>query len=119
MIRSRRLPVFLLSALVLGTAQSASAQPSADRAVLAKAILVKHCQPCHGDKEPRNGLNLLDDAQLKKLIRGGADKSELIQLIKAGNMPPGRSARLSEAEVQTLRDWVNSPPPTFNDAYVL
>src|SRR5947209_14833432 len=108
MTAPRRLPVPVLAALVLA-ATHAAAQPPADKAVRAEAVLKKHCRSCHGaDKDARNGLYVLDPAQLHKLVRPGkGDESELVRLVKAGNMPPGRNPKLSDDEVRALREWVD------------
>jgi mono/diheme cytochrome c family protein len=123
MLRLRRSPILVLTALVLGSGPAA-AQPSTDKPARARTVLEKHCLSCHGDTAPRGGLKILDERQLQKLVRPrDADHSELIQLVQAGNMPPGRTPKLSDADVQALREWVNDgatpPRPAFNDAYVL
>jgi len=122
MRRISRPTLFVLA--VLATPLAARAQPTADTAGVEK-VLRKHCLECHGaGPTGQSGLYILDDAQLRELIRPkDGEHSELVRLVRAGNMPPGRRPKLSDAEVKTLRDWVDAGGGplrrTFDDAYVL
>ncbi|MDA1052972.1 MAG: PSD1 and planctomycete cytochrome C domain-containing protein [Planctomycetota bacterium] len=78
-------------------------------------VLREHCLKCHGEKSRKGGLSL---RTISGIVRGGesgepivvageAEKSRLIELVKAGEMPPG-AARLSDTEVQVLEHWINT-----------
>jgi hypothetical protein len=84
-----------------------------------RPILAGKCFQCHGpdDKVRKAGLRLdARDAALKVLAPGDAAKSELLKRIThvdpAKQMPPAKvGKRLSDAEVATLRRWVEQGAP--------
>jgi serine/threonine-protein kinase len=121
---TRRLLCLLLAAVL--PAPAARAQGSEGLAERAREVLRRHCLECHGDKEVKGGLRVLDPSALvdRRLIDTKApDASELLQLVVAGSMPPGRLAKVPPAEQRALREWVaaGAPPfpPEVGDAYVL
>jgi mono/diheme cytochrome c family protein len=79
-----------------------------------KRILDTHCHRCHGqDGAVEGGFNYaLDLPKLldrKKLIPGNADRSPLLRRIADGTMPPpGEKQRVSDADLATLKSWVNA-----------
>jgi serine/threonine-protein kinase len=89
-------------------------------------VLRQHCLTCHGDKGAEGGLKVLDRSALigRQLIKAGAPgASELLQLVEAGAMPPGKLAKVPLKEQEALREWVKAGAPAFppevGDAYVL
>ncbi len=79
-------------------------------------VLRARCFACHASDKPMGGLDM---RTLESLLRGGADgpvieegvadKSILIRRIASRSMPPaGAGAPVTEAELQTLRRWVDT-----------
>ncbi len=86
-------------------------------------LFVAHCLDCHSHDDPDAGLNL---ETYETFVRGGqngspiiageSEKSPLIRLLvgfedpngKKRIMPPGRRQKLSEAEIQQVRGWIDS-----------
>ena len=107
--------------LALGAGPKESGPPPVDYVREVRPILAKNCFACHGADEAQRGgklrLDRRDDA-LKTLksgavavVPGAPDESELIARVieedESLRMPPKKSgARLSPAEVETLRRWV-------------
>ncbi|MCA9177642.1 MAG: PSD1 domain-containing protein [Planctomycetales bacterium] len=113
---SRRCSSSLLSLLcLLSLAAIATAEPPGYNADV-KPILSRHCLGCHGfDESSRKGDLRLDTrqaaAESKAIVPGKPDESELIRRIISADselrMPPADSGeQLSEAEIQTLRQWI-------------
>jgi hypothetical protein len=117
----RSLAVVILTCL-------AGAAPATEPTVAerARAVLRNRCVRCHGnDKEARAGLHVLDRGQLLDrdlIVPSQADTSELIQLVRAGHMPPD-DKRVEDAELNDLKSWIASGappfPPEVGEQYVL
>lgn len=98
-------------------------RPAADRAIRARAILVRYCGACHGETDTAGRLAVFDHARLTAHARPvpfvSKDRPLLVDLIEDGVMPPGDRPRPTEAEVKVLRDWAaaGAPayPPRFGD----
>lgn len=76
-------------------------------------ILEAKCIKCHGVEQVKEGLTLLTYTDLMAgsfngpvVIAGNADESPFVNLVARGKMP-NRGPKATEAELQTLRDWVN------------
>ncbi|MDA7503573.1 DUF1553 domain-containing protein [bacterium] len=75
-------------------------------------ILKEQCFRCHGDKE-QGGLRLnrrefallAGDSEVPAVVPGDLEASELIQRIRAGDMPPTEEG-LSKQQIKTLETWV-------------
>lgn len=90
-----------------------------DLAGVAKAILDTHCTACHGQAR-MSGLDLRSAASAAKggmrgpaIIPGEAESSRLVKAVTGTAeiaMPPG-DARLSEDEVNVLKNWINAGAP--------
>src|SRR5688500_7065578 len=98
-----------------------SAGPVYERDV--RPILKAHCFHCHGEDGSDKGSL---DVRLRRLIvevggksgpavvPGKPDESRLYQLVRDGKMPKGDGEkRLSDAEVSTLRRWIEAGAPTL------
>lgn len=118
--------------LLLGQAppQARADKPNpADLAARAYTILRKSCFSCHGEGGTLMGnLNVLDHTSLvgpkRGLVRArNPAASLLVELVEDGSMPPGPAnqyPRLTPAECQALRDWIDAgAPPCLGDDYVL
>lgn len=114
----RSAAIFLI-ACTLGGADFDTASP----------ILRARCLPCHSDKVRNGGLSIetRDD-----ILRGGKSSSAivagrpldslLLSLVSAGKMPMGGS-RLSAAEIDALRHWIETetakPPVAERDVQAI
>ncbi len=131
-MRPHVLPGVLLLLFGAGAASAAGAErppPSeGDRFFEAQVrpILRAHCVTCHGGEKVRSGLNLTDR---QGLLKGGdrgptvsLDKPDESLLLKAVNqhdelkMPP--KGKLSQAQIDTLRQWVKRGAPWPEGAVV-
>lgn len=92
--------------------QNADAEQSARFHGQVLPILREHCFRCHG--ENANGGLRLDSAEAilragdsgyEAVVPGDLDASELIQQVRAGNMPPTEQP-LSEQQIEILESWV-------------
>jgi cytochrome c len=80
-------------------------------------IFEANCQRCHGTARADAGLSLSDYGGVMAGSRdgavvtpGSAEDSILVQVLVTGRMPRG-AARLSDADIQTLSEWVNAGAP--------
>ncbi len=128
--RDRRLPAmavllsiywgFLLLAAA-STAHGEQPHASVDYARDIRPLFAKHCFVCHGLQEEEGGLRLDDMARAKAggvsgpvIIAGDAAGSLLWQFVTGRNEdkvlmpPPGRGARLSEAQCELIRRWIDA-----------
>ena len=81
-------------------------------------IFVKRCLECHSEREASGKLVLIDKASLAKggesgpaVVARSPDQSNLLARVVSGEMPPpkrGHSQKLSDAEINSLRDWIAS-----------
>lgn len=111
-----------IGACSYASAQEAKANPEAieffEKQI--RPLLIKNCQECHGEKKSWAGLRLDSAAGLKTggesgaaIVAGKAGESELFRRVTAEDdntrMPPADSGKkLSAAEVQTLKQWIDS-----------
>ena len=115
----RSAPHCALIALVLACPTSGHGSDPAkpvdfDRDV--KPIFAKHCASCHGAKSAKSGLRLDRRADAlaggdsgKVIVPGKSAESLLIQLVSpdADRQMPPKGARLTAAEVATLKVWID------------
>lgn len=91
----------------------------ADLAGQVKEIFRGRCLDCHGGSRTNAGVKILDHALLttkKKVVPGKPEDSPLFQAISAEDesvMPPAGQARLSAAEIDSVRRWIASGAPPF------
>jgi Protein of unknown function (DUF1553)/Protein of unknown function (DUF1549)/Planctomycete cytochrome C len=79
-------------------------------------IVQKHCWKCHGEGARRAGLDLRTLAGILKggesgeptIVPGKAQASHLFELVSTGQMPPKGRTRLNEAEIATIRKWIDA-----------
>ncbi len=102
------------------TAAAEPAAPSASKDVKFDAdvapIFKAKCVRCHGEKTRKSGLDLSTVAGIRRGGSGGAivapaklDDSPLFDMVKDDLMPPeDEKPRLSPAEVETIRKWIES-----------
>lgn len=76
------------------------------------AILKQHCYRCHGENgSVEGGFNYVQDLERlvlrRKVIPNNPAQSSLFKRIQDGSMPPPEvKERLSNEEVQTLKQWI-------------
>ena len=88
-----------------------------------RPILKAHCLQCHGDEEETKGgvdlrlrrfmLRELDGAR-HVLVPGNPDASEMLLLVREGEMPK-RGKKLQPAQVELLERWIAMGAPTARD----
>src|SRR5262245_5174673 len=91
----------------------AAPQPDFERDVA--PIFKAKCLKCHGEKERKGELDLRTVASALKggesgtvIVPKDPEKSLLYEKVLEGEMPPGKKDRLSEAELVTIRRWIEA-----------
>ena len=81
-------------------------------------ILARRCHSCHGDEALEADLDLRTVAAMLRggkagpvIVRGFADRSEMVSMIESGKMPPKGETGLTPNEISLLRDWVEADAP--------
>ena len=105
-------PGVALALLIFSTGQAGQGFPEFDKDVL--PILSHHCFRCHGETARQGDLDLRTISSMLKggsqgaaLVPGSPKESLFFRRIVDGSMPMGEN-RLSEAEVRTIRDWIDA-----------
>jgi hypothetical protein len=107
------------------TQPPASPREKGDRAIQARAILRKYCRECHGEGQKKGTLAVTDHARLLAsgpnpvpfVHPGDAAKSQIIQFIEDGSMPPGGRPRPSADEITTLKAWIADSATHFPESF--
>jgi hypothetical protein len=80
-------------------------------------IFETRCQRCHGPGRSEVDLRLdsyegvlAGSSNGPVVVPGSAETSYLVDLIDSGNMPLG-SAKLPDAQIRTIIDWINAGTP--------
>ena len=107
------MPLRFSSLIIFTSIVSAGAQEvSFEKDV--RPILKAHCTHCHGEEEkPKGGVDLRLRRFMDRELDGGAhivvpgqpDKSEMILLVREGEMPR-KGKKLSDAQISILERWV-------------
>ncbi len=72
-------------------------------------IVVNNCANagCHNPKDREEGLDYTTYAGIKKSVKSGnPSKSELIKVIRSGEMPPRGYPEISQTDLSTLTTWI-------------
>ncbi len=104
---------FLLFTLVCGTSTIAADAPTFERDIL--PLFKAKCLECHSAKAHKADLDLSSAAGVLKggesgtvIVPGKADESVLFEKVHEGEMPPAKKDRLTSAEVETIRLWIEA-----------
>jgi hypothetical protein len=115
------MPVVLAFFLIVYGALSASAAPASptpqfERDIL--PILIARCAKCHGAKLRMSGLGLQEAASILKggdsgpaVVSGAAAQSLLVKRITERSMPPGDETKVTDAEIELIRRWIDGGAP--------
>jgi hypothetical protein len=107
-----RISSLVLLAAIAGMARAAEREVSFEKDV--RPILKAHCTHCHGEEEkPKGGVDLRLRRFMDKELDGGArivvpgnpDKSEMILLVREGEMPR-KGKPLTPGQISILERWV-------------
>jgi mono/diheme cytochrome c family protein len=113
-------PSLLANGLQAVNAPAPDHDPSFERD--ARPIFKRHCFQCHGEGEKLKGgvdlrlrrFTVLPDEDGKPfLIPGDPEKSELIKLVREGEMPK-KAAPLKPEEIAILENWVRTGAKTLH-----
>jgi hypothetical protein len=125
----RRFALLLVLAALAGTPRSGHAdgltrRERGDLAIRARAILETYCLECHKGDKPRPTLAILDhkaliakDAPVSFVNLLNPARSQVIEFIEDGSMPPGGRPRPTPAELVALKEWVKAQAPRFPPAF--
>ena len=94
-------------------------------AIQARAILRKYCIECHGDAPKRGTLSVTDyknlttkDAPVRFVnLLDPKGRSQIIEFLEDGSMPPGGRDRPTGPEIATLKRWVAASAPSYPRAF--
>ncbi len=78
-------------------------------------VFTARCVQCHGKKDPMAGLDLRSVSSVLKggasgpvVVEGFSERSLLVRKLTSKAMPPAGSGKpLTEAEIQTIREWID------------
>lgn len=80
-----------------------------------RQLLQAKCLRCHGDKAKKADLDLSTRAGILKgsesgpvIVPGKPAASKLFEMVHEGKMPPGKKDRLTPADVETIRRWIEA-----------
>src|SRR5262245_43436778 len=108
-------PWILVACAATAWPASAASADEQDLASRSRSILEERCHRCPGAQgQAEAGLYVLNYAQLvpQRVVAGEPDKSLLLRKVRDGEMPPDGDP-LTEAEQQTLADWIAAGAPDF------
>jgi mono/diheme cytochrome c family protein len=78
-----------------------------------QSILDARCKRCHGGEKRSAELSLASSRELLKgsesgpvIVAGKPDESLLVEMVKAGEMPPKDNPALTPAEFELIRRWI-------------
>ncbi len=71
-------------------------------------FLAKHCTGCHGGAKPKGGVVLDPSRDEAAAVKDRALWEKVADNLRAGNMPPPRKPRPSEAELDRVNRWLDS-----------
>ncbi len=127
-----RFNLFLLAAVVMSAcawgkvcqAQTLTPRQRGNLAIEARAILMKYCAACHSGDSSRVNVSqhssLLSSKAPVPFVSRDAKaeyRSQVLELIDSGTMPPGGKPRPSAEEQATLQRWIQAMSPSYPAAF--
>jgi hypothetical protein len=119
--------LFLLFVIIAGTVTCSAAESAhTNDYSTVDATFAKHCLDCHASKDPEGELVLESFESLMKggeigaaILPGKSADSLLVKMIegrfekdgKKKIMPPGKRAKLTAAEIATIKSWIDAGAP--------
>ena len=99
-----------------------STRANGDLAIQARAILRRYCTDCHkGEPGPPPGKSKLNLTDYKQVIAknrkvpfvapGG--RSQVLELVKDGSMPPANLEGPNPKEIEVLEQWIKAQAPAY------
>jgi len=113
--------VLLIPAVAHG--QNLTRRERGDLAIQARAILQKHCGECHKDTSNPSRLDVLDHGTVTAatvpvaFVSNPGKRSQILEFLEAGIMPPGNRPAPSDAEIEVLRKWIEQKAPDYPRAF--
>ena len=119
-MRYRLLLTFSILAMPgIASAAVPSPRESGDLVLQARAILKKYCSECHGTKT--GTFDVLDYSQITEKNRPvpfvNPTRSQIIEFLEDGSMPPGGRPRPDVGEIAILKKWMAEKAPRFFKEY--
>ena len=115
----------ILTSLACSPAPAADLTPRqrGDLAIQARAILRKYCHECHGQKSV--SFDALEYSQLTSKdhpvpfvnLDNPTSRSQIIEFIEDGSMPPGGRKRPRNDETGILKKWIGAKAPRYPKAF--
>ncbi|MBI3862697.1 MAG: DUF1553 domain-containing protein [Planctomycetia bacterium] len=106
--------LLLVAPWLVGVRVAASAAPPDFDSDIAPILKAK-CLKCHGETERKGELDLRSPASLRKggesgpaIVAKDPEQSLLFEKVSSGEMPPAKKDRLTAAELETIRRWIES-----------
>lgn len=72
-----------------------------------RPILAKHCFSCHNGEDKKAGINLESFGFIVAIVRRGELFNKVIEAVENRSMPPEIRPRMSQAEIDTLKFYIN------------
>jgi hypothetical protein len=94
----------------------ASGTPQFEKDVL--PLLAARCLKCHGETRPKAGLDLRTRAGMLRggesgpvLVPGESARSLVFEMIRKGDMPPGKDGKPTAEEIALVKAWIDGGAP--------
>ena len=109
------LAIFILIASAGWSAAAGDSMPQrekGDLAIRSRAILNKYCGACHKEGSVRSSMSVLDHKQLvgnripPPFVSKTGARSQVLEFLDDGSMPPAGHLRPSDDEINVLKQWV-------------
>lgn len=105
-------------------AESRPSRKTGDLAIQARAILQQYCGTCHTDGPGKKGrLTALDHASVTGSVPVSfanqtlGDRSQILEFLTDGSMPPAGKPRPSKEQIELLRQWIAADTPAYPRAF--
>src|SRR5262245_45336708 len=117
LVRRIALVFAVLAGIVAPTRGQVATPPQFEKDVL--PVLTAHCVKCHSGPKPKAGLNLRTRAGMLEggesgpaLVPGMSARSLIFEMIRKGEMPPGKETKLTAQQVAVVKIWIDADAPS-------